>query len=70
MMRQFWGREVIVQGEIERDATTHRPVEIRRVDTIALLAAVPPGSYERARGILSFGATDPIELLRRLRDAE
>ena len=52
MMRQFWGREVVVQGEIERDATTHRPVEVRSVDTIQLLGAVPPGSYERARGIL------------------
>ena len=70
MMRQFWGREVVVQGEIERDATTHRPVEVRSVDTIQLLGAVPPGSYERARGILPFGATDPIDVLRRLRDAE
>jgi hypothetical protein len=55
---------------MERDATTFRIVEVRSVDDIQLLASVPSGSYERARGILNFGATPPADLLRRIRDAE
>jgi len=70
MMRQLWGKAVVVTGEIERDVETQRPVEIRVVDDIQLLESVVPGSYERARGILRFGDERPADLLRRLRDAE
>jgi hypothetical protein len=69
-MRQFWGKDVVVTGEIERDAETQRPVEVRVVDDIQLLQSVPAGSYERARGIMKFGDERPEDLLRRLRDGE
>jgi hypothetical protein len=70
MMRQLWGKDVVVTGEIERDAETQRPIEIRIVDDMQLLQSVTPGRYERARGILRFGDERPKDLLRRLRDAE
>jgi hypothetical protein len=69
LMRQFWGKDVVVTGEIERDAETQQPLEVRVVDDIQLLQSVPPGSYERARGIMQFSKERPEDLLRRLRDA-
>jgi hypothetical protein len=68
MMGQFWGKDVVVTGEIEWDARSGRPVEVRDVYSIEFLPAVPPGSYERARGVWDMGTAEPEILLRRLRD--
>jgi hypothetical protein len=68
MMGQFWGKEVVVTGEIRWDARSGRPVEVRDVYDIQFLPEVPKGSYERARGVWDLGTDQPEILLRRLRD--
>jgi hypothetical protein len=68
MMRQFWGKEVVVTGEIRWDARSGRPVEVSDVHEVHLLPEVSPGSYERARGVWDMGTDQPEILLRRLRD--
>ncbi len=68
MMRQFWGKEVVVTGEIRWDARSGRPVRISDVHDIQFLPVVPPGSYERARGVWDLGTDQPEILLRSLRD--
>ena len=68
MMRQFWGKEVVVTGEIRWDVRSGRPVRISDVHDIQFLPVVPPGSYERARGVWDLGTDQPEILLRRLRD--
>lgn len=70
MMRDFWGKLVVVTGELESDATTGHVMAVRRVDDVHLVQDVPPGSYEKACGIIDFGTDRPEVLLRRLRDAE
>jgi len=68
MMRQFWGKEVVVTGEIRWDTRSGRPVEVHDVHDIQILPTVPPDSYERARGVWDLGTDQPEILLRRLRD--
>jgi hypothetical protein len=68
MMRAFWGKEVIVTGEIGRDARSGRPVVVSDVTDIQLFPVVPPGSYERARGVWDLGTDQPELLLRRIRN--
>ena len=68
MMRKFWGKEVVVTGEIRWDAQSGRPVEVIDVHDIRFLPEVSPGSYERARGVWDLGTDQPEILLRRLRD--
>jgi hypothetical protein len=68
MMRQFWGKDVVVTGEIRWDTRSGRPVEVIDVHDIQFLPEVPKGSYERARGVWDLGTDQPEILLRRLRD--
>jgi hypothetical protein len=68
MMRQFWGKEVVVTGEIRWDAQSGRPVEVIEVHDIQFLPEVPQGGYERARGVWDMGTDQPEIMLRRLRD--
>lgn len=68
MMGQFWGKEVVVSGEIRWDTRTGRPIEVRDVHDIQFLPIVPPGSYEGARGVWDLETDQPETRLRRLRD--
>jgi len=68
MMRQFWGKEVVVTGEIRWDARSGRPIEVVEMHDIQFLPEVPPGGYERARGVWDMGTDQPEIMLRRLRD--
>ncbi len=68
MMRMLWGKEVVVTGEISRHARSGRPAKVRDIHDIQLIPTVPPGSYERARGVWDLGTDQPEILLRRLRD--
>lgn len=71
-MREAWGRSVIVSGIIGREPATRRPVVVRDIQNIEIVADVSPGSFRLARGAL--GAHDeslPSELIiRSMRDAE
>ena len=69
-IRALWGKTVVVSGRIGRDPVTGHPVEVRDIRDIRPVEPVPPGSYQRARGILDLGEEPPEVLVRRLRDAE
>lgn len=71
LMRQIWGRRAIVEGEIHRDAITGRPIAVRRISSIRVLAEGQRGSYLVARGIAprEVGAPRAEEVIRQLRDA-
>lgn len=71
LMRDIWGRRVIVQGLVSRDAERGWPFAVREVTRIEPVPDVPPGSYRRARGILPRRPGQPRaeEAIRRTRDA-
>ena len=70
MIRGMWGHRAIVEGWVNRDPISGRPVAIRRVSAIEPLPEVVPGNYLLARGILAPGLRDlrPEDVVRRLRD--
>ncbi|HEY7030134.1 MAG TPA: hypothetical protein VH482_02340 [Thermomicrobiales bacterium] len=71
LVRDAWGRRVIVEGWIKREPTTGRPVEINPVERIDIQPEVVPGSYRRARAVAPArpGAPPTETVIRRLRDA-
>lgn len=71
LMREVWGKRAIVEGEINRDAITGRPIAMRRISSIQVLPEGQRGSYLRARGIAprGLGAPRAEEVIRQLRDA-
>jgi hypothetical protein len=71
LVRDAWGRRVVVEGWIKREPTTGRPVEIDPVERIEILPEIVPGSYRRARGAAPAwpGAPSTDVVIRRLRDA-
>ena len=69
-MGAFWGKEVVVTGEIVRHAQSGRAMAVREVFTIEFPPSVPPGSFEKARGIFGAAGSLPGIVLRRLRDAD
>lgn len=70
IMRAAWGRRASVIGVITRDAIG-KPIEIREVANVELLAEVHPGDYRRARGAIPWEPGDrmPEEVIREMRDA-
>lgn len=68
LIRDKWGKKVLVTGLISRDIDTGRPSAIHQITGIRLVES-SPGSYKRARGILRLpeGET-PEGILRELRD--
>lgn len=70
-MRKFWGKRAIVEGVVTRDARTGLPLTIMDVRSVEPVPIVPPGAFQRARGILEFSPeNEPAEVvIRRLRDA-
>ncbi|MCY3543388.1 MAG: hypothetical protein OXI16_14570 [Chloroflexota bacterium] len=71
IIREAWGRRAIVSGTVSRDASTGRPIAIRRIIDIEILEDVPSGTYLRARGAIPWqrGYKKPEEIIRQLRDA-
>ena len=71
-MRDVWGRQVNVSGLIGREPDTRRPVVVREVETIELLADSEAGGYRLARGVLGSDKTSPRSelIIRSMRDVE
>ena len=63
MVRDYWGRAVIVTGRISRDGETGKPYAIRNIASIELANASEPGSWRKAGGILQLGGNS-LEVLR------
>ncbi len=71
LVRDAWGRRVLVRGWLTRDAVTGSPIRVSPVETVEVLPDVEAGSYQRARGVLAhmFDEEAPEAAVRRLRDA-
>lgn len=71
-MRGAWGKTVIVEGLVNRDAETGRPLTVRQVRSVEILPEYVLGSFRAAAGILRRQSSQPRaeELTRRMRDAE
>jgi hypothetical protein len=69
LMRDAWGRIADVTGRVSRDALTGRPISIRGVTNVDVVADEgDPAGFLRARGALR--STEQSEVvIRRLRDA-
>jgi len=70
-MRDAWGQTVIVEGIVNRDAESGRPLTVRQVRSIQILPEYVPGSYRQAGGVLRRRQGQPRaeELIRQIRDA-
>jgi hypothetical protein len=67
VMREAWGLIADVSGTVTRDVKSGRPLTIRRVTRVEVVAEGDPDGYLRARGALR--TTEPAEqVVRRLRD--
>lgn len=71
MIRELWGKRVIVEGEVTREIISGRTVAIRRISNIRALPEAIKGGYLRARNISprKSGTPLPEQLIRKLRDA-
>jgi hypothetical protein len=67
----LWGRRVIVEGWVQRDGSTGRPLSIRRITAITPVTEQGPHSWDSARGSVPRGpeASRAEDVIRRLRDA-
>jgi len=71
LMRDAWGKRVIVSGKIARDSFTGIPHSVREIRDVQVIGSRRPmDSAASARGILSAGASRelPEETVRRLRE--
>lgn len=71
LLREAWGKRVVVTGKIGRQAESGRPISMREVKSIEIIEKPERGSYKRARGVLPWkqGDEKPEVILRRMRDA-
>ncbi len=71
LMRDWWGKRSIVEGEVSREIESGRPIAVRKVTRVQTLSEVERGSYLSARAIAPMrpGSPLPEEVIRRLRDA-
>lgn len=71
LVRDAWGKQVIVEGWIKREPVSGRPVEISPVESIIILPEAASGSYRRARAVAPARPNAPSTeaVIRRLRDA-
>jgi len=70
LMRSAWDQMAIVEGLVTRDASG-RPLSVRQVREVRILAESGPKDYLMARGAIPIppDAPRPEEIIRRLRDA-
>ncbi|MGI8407548.1 MAG: hypothetical protein ACR2L3_03460 [Actinomycetota bacterium] len=71
LLRNVWGRLADVTGRIKRDARTDRPVSLRKVSSINVIADPDAGGFVAARGAVMPAAESPPSevVIRQLRDA-
>lgn len=71
LLRNLWGRVVVVEGRIKRDPVFGRPASIRDIASVQPRTEPQPGAFRRARGVIPWspGEPRPEEILRRARDA-
>ena len=71
VMRDWWGKRAIVEGEVSRDIESGRPIAVRKITRVQVLSEVERGSYLSARGVAPMkpGSPLPEEVIRWLRDA-
>jgi hypothetical protein len=71
LVRNAWGKRVIVEGWVERDPASGRPIKIDPVESITILPELVPGAYRQARAVAPapHSAPSPADAMRRLRDA-
>lgn len=72
LLKEIWDKDVIVTGQIRRDALTGRPSEVRNIEDIKIISDKPQGNFLRARGIIPWkeGTEKAENIIRRLRDEE
>lgn len=70
IMRDAWGRLAVVEGLVQRDAVSGRPLSIRQVTAVTPVEEGAPTDYLQARGAApSLSGLSPEAAIRRLRDA-
>lgn len=72
ILRDIWGKKVVVSGRVTREPELGRAISIRDITAIDEVREPVAGSYKLARGIFQWSEGDePAEVsIRRLRDAE
>ena len=72
LMREAWGRLACVRGMLTRDFDSGRPLSVRRITDIQVMADLPANRFEQARGVSPWipGDAPSEEIIRELRDAE
>jgi hypothetical protein len=70
-MRAIWGKRAIVEGIINRNRSTGRPMSVTDVIRVTAVREIPPGAFQRARGMIQVpeGIESANETIRRMRDA-
>lgn len=70
LMREAWGRRVVVSGRVSRETASGLPKAIRQISGIKILEEAAPGSYRLAKGAVprQLGEEMPEDTIRRLRD--
>lgn len=70
IMREAWGRIVLVEGMVHRDPDTGRATTVRNVHTIRIVRELEPGAWRKAIGAAPgfLGDELPEEVIRRSRD--
>lgn len=71
LVRDMWGKQVVVAGYVGRDSQTGRALVIQNIRTIECVLEVPVQSYKEARGIFPWvpGDESSVDAIRRVRDA-
>ena len=71
LMREAWGLLARVSGTVSRETASGRPVAVRQILEVAVLAESVPGTYRDARGAVPWQPGDmmPEDVIRQLRDA-
>lgn len=59
-LRGVWGHRASVEGLVKREPATGRPLAIRQVTDVVILAENSPGDYRQARGAVSVPAGSPL----------
>lgn len=71
-MREIWGKQVFVTGQVTREPEFGRATAVRNITSIDPVIEIKSGSYRDTRGILPWTVGDePAEVsIRRVRDGE
>lgn len=70
IMREAWGKIVIVEGWIHRSSHTNNPISVRQISGIQMVKDGHAGDYRKAIGCAPAidGSISPEEAVRRIRD--